>query len=151
MNVWDKSYKYYLSKTIYSRASSTMKIGKSQLSVWEPEWVGIWHNKNFRGCSHLYWHLKKYLHYWPSNQNHDSIVWDRPKLINEVHCIKVVSEGIFILVPQKVPNHFPEQKILISCLLLRVGNSNFLLRWMIWHLLLVMGPKSKYLLISSHL
>ena len=43
---------------------------------------------------------------------------------------------------QKVPNHSPEYKIRISCLLLGTGagNSNFLLRRVIWHLLLVMVP-----------
>ena len=39
----------------------------------------------------------------------------------------------------------------ISCLLLWAGNSNFLLRGVIWHLFLAMGPKSKYLLTLSHL
>ena len=53
--------------------------------------------------------------------------------------------------PHKVPNHLPEQKIRGSCLLLRPGNSNFLLRGVIWHLLLAMGSKSKYLLRLSHL
>ena len=32
-----------------------------------------------------------------------------------------------------VPNHSPEQKIWISCLLLWAVNSNFLLRTVIWH------------------
>ena len=42
---------------------------------------------------------------------------------------------------QKVPNYSLEQKIGISCLLKRAVNSNFLLRGVIWHFLVAMGPK----------
>ena len=52
---------------------------------------------------------------------------------------------------QKVPNHSPEQKISINGLLKREGNSNFLLKAVIRHLLSAMGRKSKYFLRLSHL
>ena len=42
---------------------------------------------------------------------------------------------------KKVQNLSPEQKIWISYLMNMVGNSNFLFRGVIWHLLLAMGPK----------
>ena len=42
---------------------------------------------------------------------------------------------------KKVQNLFPEQKIWINYLTNRAGNSNFLFRGVIWHLLLAMGPK----------
>ena len=54
-----------------------------------------------------------------------------------------------------MPNLTPKHNSWISCLLKRVGNSNFLLRdkiWpLFWHLFLSMGPKSKYLLRLSYL
>ena len=64
----------------------------------------------------------------------------------------LISEGILTLshCQQKLPNHFPEQKIWTWCLLTRAGHSNVLLRGVIWHFLLAMGPNSKYLLRSTH-
>ena len=40
-------------------------------------------------------------------------------------------------------NYSPEQKICISCLLLWVGNSSFLLRRVIWHLLVKIPSETK--------
>ena len=44
--------------------------------------------------------------------------------------------GKFSLFQKNIPNLYPEQKIWIICLLLWVGNVNFLLRIVIWNIFL---------------